>query len=51
MKQIRDNPHPGAIGQLDTLLAYGAKHGREVQRIAVDLRPFIIDDLGLVGPR
>ncbi len=27
-KQIRDNPHPGAIGQLDTLTAYGAKHGR-----------------------
>ncbi len=49
MKQIRDNPNSGAAGQLDTLLPMVQNTVEEVQRIAVDLRPFIIDDLGLVA--
>lgn len=49
MKQIRGNSDQGTIAQLETLLPMVQNTVEEVQRIAVDLRPFIIDDLGLVA--
>jgi PAS domain S-box-containing protein len=49
MKQIRENPNSGAIEQLEMLLPMVQSTVEEIQRIAVDLRPSIIDDLGLVA--
>jgi len=49
VKQIQENPNSEAIRQLHTLLPMVQSTVEEVQRIAVDLRPFIIDDLGLVA--
>ncbi len=49
MKQIRENPDAEITGRLEMLLPMAQSTVEEVQRIAVDLRPFIIDDLGLVA--
>ncbi|MGO9571664.1 MAG: PAS domain-containing sensor histidine kinase [Desulfomonilaceae bacterium] len=49
MKQIRENPESDITAQLKMLLPMAQNTVEEVQRIAVDLRPFIIDDLGLVA--
>jgi PAS domain S-box-containing protein len=49
MKQIRESPDSGAIEQLEMLLPMVQSTVEEIQRIAVDLRPSIIDDLGLVA--
>jgi PAS domain S-box-containing protein len=49
MKQIRENPDSEITGRLEMLLPMAQSTVEEVQRIAVDLRPFIIDDLGLVA--
>jgi PAS domain S-box-containing protein len=48
VKQIQENP-ANTTRQLETLLPMVQSTVEEVQRIAVDLRPFIIDDLGLVA--
>jgi PAS domain S-box-containing protein len=49
MKQIRENPESDVTGRLEMLLPMAQSTVEEVQRIAVDLRPFIIDDLGLIA--
>ena len=49
LKRIRENPNSEITGQLEMLLPMAQGTVEEVQRIAVDLRPFIIDDLGLVA--
>jgi PAS domain S-box-containing protein len=49
LKQIRENPEAEITGQLEMLLPMVQSTVEEVQRIAVDLRPFIIDDLGLIA--
>jgi PAS domain S-box-containing protein len=49
VKQIRENPNSETTRQLHTLLPMVQSTVEEVQRIAVDLRPFIIDDLGVVA--
>ena len=49
VKQIQENPNSDNTRQLETLLPMVQSTVEEVQRIAVDLRPFIIDDLGLVA--
>ncbi len=49
LKQIRENPDSEITGRLEMLLPLAQSTVEEVQRIAVDLRPFIIDDLGLVA--
>ncbi len=49
MKQIQKNPGLETIRQLQTLLPMVQSTVEEVQRIAVDLRPLIIDDLGVVA--
>jgi PAS domain S-box-containing protein len=48
VKQIQKNPGLETTRQLQTLLPMVQSTVEEVQRIAVDLRPFIIDDLGVV---
>jgi PAS domain S-box-containing protein len=49
MKQIRENRDSEITGRLEMLLPMAQSTVEEVQRIAVDLRPFIIDDLGLIA--
>ncbi|MBI4963958.1 MAG: PAS domain-containing sensor histidine kinase [Desulfomonile tiedjei] len=49
LKQIREVPGSEIAGRLEMLLPMAESTVEEVQRIAVDLRPFIIDDLGLVA--
>jgi signal transduction histidine kinase len=49
MKQIREAPNSGATEGLEMLLPMVQSTVEEIQRIAVDLRPSIIDDLGLVA--
>lgn len=49
LKRIRESPNSEITRQLEMLLPMAQGTVEEVQRIAVDLRPFIIDDLGLVA--
>jgi len=49
VKQIRENPGSEDVGTLDMLVPMIQGTVEEVQRIAMDLRPFMLDDLGLIA--
>jgi len=49
MKQIRPQLNSDCTAQLEMLVPMIQNTVEEVQRIAVDLRPFMLDDLGLVA--
>lgn len=49
MKPIAGIPSRGSAAALETLVSMIQSTVEEVQRIAMDLRPFILDDLGLIA--
>jgi signal transduction histidine kinase len=49
MKPIAGTQAPGGAAALGTLVSMIQGTVEEVQRIAIDLRPFILDDLGLMA--
>jgi PAS domain S-box-containing protein len=49
VKQVRENPGSHDSAGLDMLVPMIQGTVEEVQRIAMDLRPFMLDDLGLIA--